>query len=411
MFELAADSSTWKLLTIPVVAAAVGGITNWLAVWMTFHPLEFVGIKPPYLGWQGIIPSKARRMAGLAVQSILSKLITLQELVEVLDPKRLADQVAQAIDPMLDAWVDELMSQHYPVLWANVPAFVRRQVYARVRSQMPKQVDALMKDVAINIDHLLDMRPMVEDHLEKNRELLNRVFLECGETEFRFLVRSGWYFGGAFGLIQMVLWYFFPVWWALPLAGLVVGYATNWIALNLIFRPLKPAKLGPYTIQGLFLKRQKAVSESFCRIVIEDIVTLPLLVDTMLNGPHQDRARALLRRHVKPIVDEVAGGLGGVTKLAVQTTLGPSGFAQIKQSVAEKAEAEAKLPFEDRDFLRDRGNEIQTVIQTRMENLPPEEFQDLLRPCFKEDELKLILVGAALGAAAGLAQLVLVFAV
>jgi len=44
-----------------------------------------------------------------------------------------------------------------------------------------------------------------------------------------------------------------------------------------------------------------------------------------------------------------------------------------------------------------------------MENLPPAEFQDLLRPCFEEDELKLILTGAVLGLAAGFAQLVLVF--
>jgi hypothetical protein len=44
-----------------------------------------------------------------------------------------------------------------------------------------------------------------------------------------------------------------------------------------------------------------------------------------------------------------------------------------------------------------------------MESLPPDQFQDLLRPCFQEDEMKLILVGAALGFLAGLAQLFLVF--
>lgn len=410
MFEVAGDTSLWKTLTIPVVAAAVGGLTNWLAVWMTFNPVEFVGIKPPYLGWQGIIPSKARRMAGLAVQSILSKLITQREVIEVLDPQRLGAQIVDAFDPMLEPWVDELMHEHYPVLWANLPVFVRRQVYARVRTQIPAQVDALMADIAANIDHLLDLKPMVEGHLEQNKQLLNRVFLECGEQEFKFLVRSGWYFGGLFGIVQAIQWHFFPVWWSLPLAGLIVGYATNWIALNLIFRPLDPIKLGPFTIQGLFLKRQKEVSASFCRIVIEEIVTLPRLIDAMLNGTYKERSRALLRRHVKPLVDKVVGGLGGMTKLAVQTTLGPSGFAQIKESVAAKAQAEAQLPFENRDFVRERGAQMQQVIQSRMEKLPPVEFQDLLRPCFQEDELKLILVGAALGAAAGVLQLVLVFA-
>ena len=45
----------------------------------------------------------------------------------------------------------------------------------------------------------------------------------------------------------------------------------------------------------------------------------------------------------------------------------------------------------------------------RMIALSSEEFQDLLRPCFQEDEIKLILVGAFLGFGAGIGQLVFVF--
>ncbi len=45
----------------------------------------------------------------------------------------------------------------------------------------------------------------------------------------------------------------------------------------------------------------------------------------------------------------------------------------------------------------------------RMNALSSEEFQDLLRPCFQEDEIKLILVGAFLGLVAGVCQLVFVF--
>jgi hypothetical protein len=44
-----------------------------------------------------------------------------------------------------------------------------------------------------------------------------------------------------------------------------------------------------------------------------------------------------------------------------------------------------------------------------MVQLPPDEFQDLLRPCFQEDEWKLILLGGVLGLLAGLAQLIFVF--
>ena len=52
----------WVYISIPVAAALVGWFTKIVAVKMIFYPIEFKGI-PPYLGWQGQIPSHAAKMA------------------------------------------------------------------------------------------------------------------------------------------------------------------------------------------------------------------------------------------------------------------------------------------------------------------------------------------------------------
>ena len=44
-----------------------------------------------------------------------------------------------------------------------------------------------------------------------------------------------------------------------------------------------------------------------------------------------------------------------------------------------------------------------------MQQLPPSEFVDFLRPVFQEDELKLIIVGAILGMGAGIGQSFILF--
>ena len=54
-------------------------------------------------------------------------------------------------------------------------------------------------------------------------------------------------------------------------------------------------------------------------------------------------------------------------------------------------------------FIEDRASLLETLLNERMASLPPEEFQDLLRPCFQEDEWKLILMGGVLGLLAGTA--------
>ncbi|MCC2659097.1 MAG: hypothetical protein K0Q76_4205, partial [Panacagrimonas sp.] len=46
----------WSYLGMPLIAGFVGYVTKMAALEMMFRPLEFVGIKPPYLGWQGVVP-------------------------------------------------------------------------------------------------------------------------------------------------------------------------------------------------------------------------------------------------------------------------------------------------------------------------------------------------------------------
>jgi hypothetical protein len=88
-----------------------------------------------------------------------------------------------------------------------------------------------------------------------------------------------------------------------------------------------------------------------------------------------------------------------------QAAVGLRGFAGIKETVGETAVEMALEPFKDTAFVTDRADAVAEELRHRMASLPPDEFQDLLRPCFQEDELKLVLIGGALGLAAGVAQL------
>jgi len=404
MTDLLTNPEFWQYLSIPVIAALIGWSTNWLAIKMTFYPLEFIG-KPPLLGWQGIIPSKARKMAAKSVDATIAKIGTVQEIFEQIDPKVLAAHIIYTVDPRIEEYVDEIMLREYPTFWENLPASARKLVYERVRKSTPRLVDNLVEDVSDNIEDLLDIKAMVIERLAQDKQLLNRIFLECGNVEFRFIINSGLYFGFLFGLIQMTFWYFYPAIWVLPLFGLLVGWATNWIALNVIFRPLKPYKIGPFRVQGLFLKRQPEVAESFCHLVTHEILTVGNIINAILNGPRADRARNMVKKHIKLLVDETAG----IGKPLTQVAFGPTGFAALKAQVGEKAIEISQYSFDNPAFEKDRARAVESIMVERMAALSSDEFQDLLRPCFQEDEIKLILVGAFLGLIAGVCQLVFVF--
>jgi len=394
----------WKHASIPFVAALIGWITNWIAIKMTFKPLEFVGVRP-FLGWQGIIPSKAGKMAAIFVDRTMSKLGTLKELFQSMEPDKIAAHITEVMESRLDDYTNEILFYQHPAVWKMLPETSKQAVYARVRQQMPRLVRGLMEEVSERIEGLIDFKDMLVRRLEGDRRLLNRLFLEAGSVEFKFIVRSGLYFGFLFGLVQLAVWIFYKSWWVLPAFGIFVGYATNWFAINIIFRPLEPHRIGPWTLQGVFLKRQREVAAVWCHLVTTEIITLQHIMYEMIYGPRADAARELIKKHIQPVVDDVVKAYGPLADLAV----GEQAIERIKTSVGDKAVTVSTDPFDHWPFNRDRAVIVERMLRERMENMPAAEFQDLLRPCFQEDEMKLILTGAALGLLAGIAQLVFVF--
>lgn len=392
----------WKYMSIPLVAAIVGWGTNWVAIQLTFYPIKFIGI-PPYLGWQGIIPRKGRKMAAITVENTLDKISTMQEIFDQFEPEKIAHHVIKIADARIEEITDDVMSERNAVLWENLPNVLKNRAYARARRQLPQMLDNLIEDMQVNIEDLIDPKELIIRKLSEDKNLLNRVFWECGETEFKFVINSGFWFGGLFGIVQMFWWWFHQGWWVMPVFGLLVGTITNWLALNLIFRPLNPVKIGPITLQGLFLRRQNAVSEVFCRIVTSEILTIGHIMSEIFRGPRSDRAKAMLKRHMRPIID------GGVVKTVAQLTVGPEGFVELKRTIEEKTIEISLASFDDPVFTRERGKVVEKMFRERMQAMSAEEFQALLRPAFEEDEWILIALGGVLGLLAGIAQLLFMF--
>lgn len=344
-------------------------------------------------------------MARVFVDSSMQRLGSVPELFEGMEPEVIARHVQQVLRPRLAHYTDDVMIASKGETWERAPDAVKRRVYRAVDRKLPDLVQSTLADVGEHLESLLDFRHMVVNRLVQDRKLLNRLFLESGAREFRFLVNSGLYFGFFFGLIQLATWLLVPGQWQLPLYGALVGWATNWLALNLVFRPLNPRRIGPFTVQGLFLRRQKEVAAVWCDIVTREILTIRRFMSSMITGPHGDRTKQTILKHLGPVIDEAVSAAGPLAQMALRD----GDMQKITRQVGRKALEVSADPFEDEPFNEGRRLAVERMLLERMEQMPPEQFQDLLRPCFKEDEWVLILLGAALGFLAGLGQLYFVF--
>ncbi|MBF0224128.1 MAG: DUF445 domain-containing protein [Desulfobacterales bacterium] len=391
-------------ITMPFISAIVGWGTNVVALKMTFYPLEPIG-KPPFLGWQGIIPSKTAKMAGIAVDVITTKLITVEEIFSQMDPHRVASELEEPLIALIEPIIHDTMLTYSPVLWETLPRIAKEEIFRRSRKDLPKVCSEIMYDVKTRIEDLFDLRSMVIDALVRNKALMNDLFLKVGAAEFKFIERSGLYFGFIFGIVQMFIWLFWQKWWLLPLGGLIVGYATNDLALKLIFQPLLPKRIGPFTIQGLFIKRQNEVAAEYGKLVAAEILNPKNILDAILRGPGSDDLFRIIQMHVKNSVDKHAG----FAKHFVQFVIGTKDYIEMKHRVCDLLMAELPKTVKSVYGYAEEALNIENILREKLQALPPSEFIGILRPAFQEDEWLLIAVGGVLGLLVGLFQLFVMF--
>ncbi|MGM0564240.1 MAG: DUF445 domain-containing protein [Pseudomonadota bacterium] len=394
----------WRFVSIPVGAAILGWVTNWVAIQLTFWPIKYVGIRP-WLGWQGIIPSKAGKMARISVEKSLSRIGNIGDLIDRVGPDKILDHLTEFVDPRVEELVDEVICEHYEEQWRSLPEPIREHIYATVRQRLPYTLEELIFEGLDHLDEIFDLEEMAVNSLLAHPEILNRMFLEAGRKELRFIVQSGLLFGGLFGLVQLAVWYFAPWVWLWPIFGMIVGFATNWVALNVIFRPLHPVKIGPWTIQGMFLRRQSEVARRYCHILAHELLNSETIIDSILTGSKAETVRQLVDKRVR----EYQMQDDSIPPEMVEQFLGPNAFDKLAQSMTDTILRHAREPFADPAFKKERAEQVEKMLADRFARLSPEEFQDVLRPAFQEDEWLLIAVGAVLGFLAGLSQVFLVF--
>jgi uncharacterized membrane protein YheB (UPF0754 family) len=393
----------WIVLLIPLISAMVGWFTNVVAIKMMFHPVEFFGI-PPYLGWQGVIPANALRLAKVSNTLITDKLLSLRQLFdETFNADSFTGKLDAVIDDVTEQIIDEVANNHARAMWDNAGEFMQNKVRQRVRAEVVEVSHAIALDMADNIDRIMDIERTVLEAIDRHKALMGEMFYEVGQQEFKFIERSGLYFGFLFGIVQMIVWVLYPAPWILPTAGFGVGYLTNWIAIKLVFAPREPVKVGPITVQGLFHKRQPEVAEAFGRIVATRVLNADNLVRTVMEGDGVSRMNEIVEHRVGELIAKYEAH--PMAKLLLPKEERPA----LRAEVLERIKTEWPKPGGFFHTFAGESVDLHGELERRMKALDRETYEGVLRPAFQQDEWKLIAAGAILGTAAGFLQLVYIF--
>ncbi|TSE01612.1 DUF445 domain-containing protein [Skermania sp. ID1734] len=391
-------------LSVIVIAGLIGYLTKLAAIEMMFKPIDYWGVHlgPIPLGWQGIIPLRAAHMTSVATNKIVGDLLTPAEIWSKLDPEVIMKEIREPLMDSLDAITQEVAVSVAPEIWGNMPGPVKDRLLVRVRERAPGAMQHVMEDVEANVEDVFDLKALTTRALVYDKRLLQRIFRKAGKQEWRFIRGFGGFAGLGIGVIQLVLYLILHVPLINPIMGALNGFLTDWFCIKfLLFEPKRPKKyFGLITWQGLFLKYQQEVAQELANIVADKVITADTVIDSIMRGPKSDRFFLIVEHHIGKLIEEELG----FTAPAVKTVVGTANFAKIKAMMADRVMV--SLPdtmHAASDYIEDTLD-IRNTLAQRLAELPPEEFEGILRPAFHQDEWTLISTGAILGAVAGFLQ-------
>lgn len=386
----------YLLLTVPTVSAFIGWLTNWQAVKMIFWPAR------RRFGWQGIVYAHADKFATNLGRIARDDLMSGDEIARRLD----LDELDRALAPTLDAEVPTLVQaaaeKLKPGAWALIPPPMQAMVIEQVKAKTRAITRDVVGEMRPRIGELLDVQELVRAQLSgANVERLARLTEQIGKKEFKFIEYSGGVFGLVIGMGQIAVWESMQTWWLMPLFGIVVGLVTNYLAIQMIFRPHERTRyLGFLPYQGLFPKRQAEIAHDYGLTTAAEVITPANILDLLTTGERGQRVLGEVRERLAARIDAEWAAVKGLVPIPVTDEQ----LAEVKAMVEARLVELAPRLRPQVEALLDRQLDIRTTVETRLASLSKPEFERLLRGVFQEDELTLIVVGGVLGGAVGALQ-------
>jgi len=356
----------------------------------------------PLCGWQGIIPANCLKMAEQAVDLMTQRLFNVSTSFSRLDPKRLASELRPPLEALTPRVLETIAEEYAPRTWTTLSESVRNEIRRKCLEDseqgISKAITGMMEQAHSNVAQVFDLRELLVDILTRDKQLVNDIFLKCAANEFRFIRVSGIYLGFLFGLCQMVIWIYYKGWWVLPVAGFVVGYLTNWVALKIIFQPVHPRKVCCFTVQGLFLKRQQEVAADYARLLSSRVLNAENLLTGMMTGSISDKFFTVLDENIQAGIDKIMP-----SRRVVRMVIGSAEYVSMKARVSQLIRDDIRSFLPHLHYV-DEALDVRHTLQNSMGALSCEEFEDMLHPVFQEGELKLVLIGGFLGIVVGMLQ-------
>ncbi len=198
---MTSHSNLWALISIPVIAALIGYITNFIAVRMIFRPhkpTRLMGIT-----FHGLVPKRQKEIAASLGAMIERDLFSQHDIHQALQSAETTEEATKFLSEQVELFAQRMISQN-PMIGAFLQGPLLDQIKSLLQSQMSERFPQFMERVVERVEHRLDVSAIVQSKIEAfDLSKLESLIYEISARELKTIEVLGGVLGFIVGLLQV----------------------------------------------------------------------------------------------------------------------------------------------------------------------------------------------------------------
>lgn len=191
------------LYVLPFISAAIGWVTNYIAVKMLFHPREernFVLFK-----LHGIFPKRKAVLAERLGSVVARELISVPMLLEKVNNEKTQAEIKTIVQEYVDSHLIDAIKGSNPMLAMFATDEVIAPIKLKIAEELEKLIPILLEKVGSKMEDV-NIEALVAEKVNNfSNEKLEEILMSVMKKEFKFIELAGAILGFLIGLIQVLL--------------------------------------------------------------------------------------------------------------------------------------------------------------------------------------------------------------
>ena len=190
-----------KLVIMVIISAAIGWITNWVAIKMLFRPHNEINLG--LFKIQGLIP-KRRAEIGVGIANVVqNELISIKDVIANIDREEFSQRLNDLIDDVLEKNLKAKVKEKFPVMQMFFSDKMAKDVSDTIKGIVMENQDKIFEVFSNYAEENIDFSTIITDKipnfsLDKLEEIINGL----AKKELKHIEVIGAILGAFIGLVQ-----------------------------------------------------------------------------------------------------------------------------------------------------------------------------------------------------------------